>query len=463
MSIVEDIYKTSTREITDEYILSQIIDKPDLTITDFWLLPQFPFDEWRKKHDYPRILENFKRRLINFEVWMKEYNLTDDILTDGYISSFIKHKYIDNKKDNKLHLIKVTYKGKAKHQVWDNYNLIADNEEGEEKVHYEYIKEFISYSDWCELNKIENNISDKFDRTEQNSIYEQVYLNFDLRLLKMGGIEVPVNGLGGLLRAKKIEFVNVSGLELSDVIKNNTSLEFIYCTVDNLKCNQLKINFLTFNNCSVRNVEINNSEISNWKFINSIVTGKISNSIIRNTRIWGGQFIPVFYNTEPDNIGIEHTSMKHSSDFDRTYRALYKANQDIGNYRQASKFKILELDFKRAKAEGFFNKIRWNIDKYYWEYGENPKRLIYMTILFIFVFGFLYSFFPSYFDNCIFKDMSYFEILGNTLYYSVVTFTTLGYGDIIPTGIVKFFAAMEALLGAITIGFLVVSLGKTKE
>ncbi|MBL0293845.1 MAG: hypothetical protein IPQ04_06165 [Saprospiraceae bacterium] len=98
MSIVEEIYKTNIREITDEYILSQIIDKPDLTITDFWLLPQFPFDEWRKKYDYPRILENFKRKLINFEVWMKEYNLTDEILTDGYISSFIKHKYIDKKR-----------------------------------------------------------------------------------------------------------------------------------------------------------------------------------------------------------------------------------------------------------------------------------------------------------------------------------------------------------------------------
>ncbi|MBL0293844.1 MAG: two pore domain potassium channel family protein [Saprospiraceae bacterium] len=367
------------------------------------------------------------------------------------------------KKDNKLHLIKVTYKGKTKHKVWDNYNLIVDNEEGEEKVDYEYINEFISYSDWCELNKIENKITDKFERTEQNSIYEEVYLNSDLRLLKMGGIEVPVKGLGGLLRAKKIEFVNVSGIELNDVIKSKTSLEFIYCTVDNLKCKQLKINFLTFNNCSVRNVEINNSEISNWRFINSIVTGKINNSIFKNTRIWGGQFIPVFYNSEPDNIGVWHNSMKHSPDFDRTYRAFYKANQDIGNYREASKFKILELDFKRAKAEGFFNKIRWGIDKYYWEYGENPKRLIYVTILFIFLFGFVYSFFPSYFSNCIFKGMSYFEILGNTLYYSVVTFTTVGYGDILPIGIMKFFASLEALLGAITIGFLVVSLGKNKE
>lgn len=463
MNIVEEIYKNNTLEITDEYILSQIIDKPDLTSIDLWLLPQFPFDEWRKKYDYPRILENFKRRLTNFEEWMKEFNLSDEILIDSYISSCIKPKYRDKKVDNKLHLIKVTYRSKIKLQVWDKYNGITESEGDEDKVYYEYLTEFISYSDWCEINGFENSILEKFDRIEQNSIYEQVYLNLDLKLLKMGGIEPPVNGLSTLLRPKKIEFVNISGLQLNETINNRSRLEFAFCTVDNLKCSHLKMNFVTFNNCSVRNIEINNSEISNWQFINSNVTGGINNSIIENTRVWGGQFIPVFNNSEPVNFGVWHESMKHSPNFDRTYRAFYKAYKDTGNYREASKFKILELDFKKSKATGFLNKTKWNIDKYFWEYGQNPSRLILVTLGIIFFFGLIYSFFPDDFKDCIFSNKSYIETLGNTLYYSVVTFTTLGYGDIIPTGIVKFFAAVEALMGAIIIGFLVVSLAKIKE
>ena len=47
------------------------------------------------------------------------------------------------------------------------------------------------------------------------------------------------------------------------------------------------------------------------------------------------------------------------------------------------------------------------------------------------------------------------------LYYSVVTFTTLGYGDILPLGVARAVAAAEAFVGAFTIGlFLVVFVKK---
>jgi hypothetical protein len=42
------------------------------------------------------------------------------------------------------------------------------------------------------------------------------------------------------------------------------------------------------------------------------------------------------------------------------------------------------------------------------------------------------------------------------LYYSVVTFTTLGYGDITPFGISRLFAAFEAFVGSFTIALFVV-------
>lgn len=38
---------------------------------------------------------------------------------------------------------------------------------------------------------------------------------------------------------------------------------------------------------------------------------------------------------------------------------------------------------------------------------------------------------------------------GVSLYFSIVTWTTLGYGDYIPTEAVQLFAAFEALLGTI--------------
>jgi Ion channel len=45
------------------------------------------------------------------------------------------------------------------------------------------------------------------------------------------------------------------------------------------------------------------------------------------------------------------------------------------------------------------------------------------------------------------------------LYFSIVTFTTLGYGDVVPTiGIARVFVACEVLTGYIVLGFLITSL-----
>ncbi|PUZ92369.1 potassium transporter Kef, partial [Vibrio vulnificus] len=44
----------------------------------------------------------------------------------------------------------------------------------------------------------------------------------------------------------------------------------------------------------------------------------------------------------------------------------------------------------------------------------------------------------------------------NAVYFSVVTFTTLGYGDISPVGLARFIAALEAFLGSFTMALFVV-------
>lgn len=461
MSIVDKFYQEH-RDFSEDDLLNEIINTPELTAEDLWLLPQYVFDEWRKKHDYPRILDNFKRRLKRFEEWMKLYSLTDDILMDGYISNFIGQKYLEEKKDVKFHLIKVTYQGKTKYQVWYSYDKSTLH--NEEEITYEYVSEFISYFDWCEIHKIEN-LEINIERVNQASNQEEVYYNFDLRLLKMGGIEPPKNGLGQILRPKKMEFVNASGLKLTDEIRNSRSIEFIFSTVDNLVCSHLKVVFLTFDNSSVRNLNIENSNISNWKFINSNTSGRIKNSSIKNIRIWGGQFIPVFENTEPENFGVWHSNFKNSKNFDRTYRALYKANSEIGNYKEANKFKVLELDYKRSIASGFWNKASWLVDKYFWGYGREPKRIILFSSISILFFGLVLSLISNeVIPENIYPTLNFFEKILYSLYCSIVTFVTLGFSDVFPkTGLAKFIISIEAILGMLSMGALIVTLTKTKE
>ena len=99
------------------------------------------------------------------------------------------------------------------------------------------------------------------------------------------------------------------------------------------------------------------------------------------------------------------------------------------------------------------------IDKLYWGYGQKPKRLLGVSGITILLFGLLYASFPDSFKETI-ANKHFLMRLPTTGYYSIVTFTTLGYGDISPIGINRLFAAMEALIGAITLGFLVAGLSR---
>lgn len=486
-NIISQLYKNNP-DITDNALIVEIIDRKELSTLDLWLLPQKPFDEWRKVHDYPKILENLKANQPRFQDWMNEQKLSDVVLMDGYISSFLNYRHMeDDKKSNcrltpeekaqqkkkneyrkkgDFHLVKVTYKGESKHQVWQNYDGITEYNIDVETVQYEYVLSFISYPDWCTLNGIESEIIERLNRINQNGAHEQVFLNGNLKLLKMGGIHPPINAFGMLYRGKYLEFVNASGLQLKDEIVFSTlgNLEFNYCAVDNLNCSELELGGLIFQNCSVRNIKILNSDLRSWKFINSYTTGKISDSLLKHFRIWGGFFSPVFDNSDPFHFGVWHKSINHSENFDRTYRALYKANSDFGNYDEAAKFKLLELDFIAAKQKGM-KWLLWQMNKRYWGYGYAPGRILRFTILAIFFFGIIYSLAPRQIISADdYQTMNAIEKIGNSFYGSVCAFVTLGYsGNIVPQGVFKFVAAIEAIIGAITMGFLVVSLTKTKE
>ena len=95
-------------------------------------------------------------------------------------------------------------------------------------------------------------------------------------------------------------------------------------------------------------------------------------------------------------------------------------------------------------------------------YGEAPLRVIGFSMVLILFCALCYFFTGLSYNNQIhqFNFSNHFEqninLLLNCIYYSVVTFTTLGYGDFIPIGYSKAVAAIEAFTGSFTIALFVV-------
>jgi len=81
--------------------------------------------------------------------------------------------------------------------------------------------------------------------------------------------------------------------------------------------------------------------------------------------------------------------------------------------------------------------------------------LCYLIIAFLFAIAY-YLHADSFKVQGVRESLTFFD----SVYYSIVTITTLGYGDIIPlSGSAKFLVAVESVLGIIVIGFALACFG----
>ena len=113
---------------------------------------------------------------------------------------------------------------------------------------------------------------------------------------------------------------------------------------------------------------------------------------------------------------------------------------------------LFELEMDRRRETGNFKDTIWLSSLWLLcGYGERPGRAFLSFITTILMFA------GIYFQLTLIgpKEVVIHNDLGNALYFSVVTFTSLGYGDIRPIGIAKAFAGIEALMGIFLISLFV--------
>jgi hypothetical protein len=130
----------------------------------------------------------------------------------------------------------------------------------------------------------------------------------------------------------------------------------------------------------------------------------------------------------------------------RTFKELYKRD---GDQDGSGLFYEREMDMKRALSKGterLWYDALWALCGY----GERPIRTIGAFLLCIFTYAIAYTFL-----NVIGPNGPIGGDFWEALYFSTVTFTTLGYGDMRPDGLARIFASTEALLGIFTISLFI--------
>ena len=145
------------------------------------------------------------------------------------------------------------------------------------------------------------------------------------------------------------------------------------------------------------------------------------------------------------------------------YRNLRRTCESDGLFETAGWFFQKEMKMRRKQLPLFsFKRLISKLVELSSGYGERPLRIILISAFVIALFTCIFFLTGlTYGDETI--QFSYHATLKentldllNSFYFSVVTFTTLGYGDILPIGISKLFAGMEALLGGFILALFVV-------
>ncbi len=155
------------------------------------------------------------------------------------------------------------------------------------------------------------------------------------------------------------------------------------------------------------------------------------------------------------------------------YRNLKQNMQRYGDYSRAGDFYFRETEMRRKGTETKRNRLWLELYRFLAGYGEKPFWVIRNSLLVIFLGAVLFFFsgvarvgaeipqevHPYIIDHSLDSlnfSITTFKDFGYCLYYSVVTFTTLGYGDIHPLGHSHIFASVEALTGAFFMALFVV-------
>lgn len=224
----------------------------------------------------------------------------------------------------------------------------------------------------------------------------------------------------------------------ADLAINNNNVDFDNCSfLGNVKLNGIKCNSLSFSaSISRGTIDLTNSDFKSINLVDAYYDVLLMDlkKVYKNTNV-----THIDYEDRLENLKTILMRLKAN------YQKLCMPEEEDIAYRE-----LRRTEYKEYKKEK--NYKQFIVGKYFLDhlfgYGTLPLRTLLASILVIILYSILYLFiginesYPSIFDDK-FKNS---EII-SYLYFSTITFTTVGYGDISPIGEARYIAGTQGFIG----------------
>ncbi|WP_336732722.1 potassium channel family protein [Chryseobacterium sp. VD8] len=462
------------------------------TPSELWEMNPDDFNKWRRENDLKRLFECFRNTLPHFDEWLDSNGLTISFILEtdkpGQFFYWNKETYcIKSQQDGFINYYFVPIYDK--HHNKQILNLQNSNEEDE------YFK-FTPYFLWVKKEyKIEKPIKTKYSGDLNTFRYIEGTapdvpdacnwsISAGTQGLKLGGVKI--NGWIEFLH-RNLDFTNLDFLKIEGKESWSKENDIFYSHCANISINNAEATFTKFYQCSFDNLRVIDTRCYGLEFYQCEIfkayfeSSGISNIIIENCSVSGFSFNRVEVEEldyippmEEFHHGVSET-YKSISENNKRFRILYQSNgirkeasqayynerffemkykwEDLKSSRLFSyllKTKDLRYTVSSIKniIQKTFNFIADLISYTIWGFGEKPGRII-LSSFFVLTFYALIYFFSNI-------NRLQYDVI-NSYYLSIVTFTTLGFGDITPlnNNSYKIIVGSEALLGAFFMGLLV--------
>lgn len=266
---------------------------------------------------------------------------------------------------------------------------------------------------------------------------------------------------GGLLKGIQLKRANLEGVNLVNHQGEPYNLSYSNFYRANLHGAHFYNTYIQ--HASLMKADLRDANLHCAKLENTNLLGtKLVGSRIDNMRI-GSHLLQEGLARESEKQHNPDQALDYFEQSEEIYRDLRNAAEHQGLLEVAGKFNHKVLIMRRHQYPKW---SRHRIASKFFDvlcgYGERPVNVIFFSMLLILLCAFGYFTFGVSFNDELVKFNAALPLKENimafinSLYFSVVTFTTLGYGDITPIGYSRLIAAFEAFCGSFSIALFVV-------